>query len=56
MLGALRPDPMDASNEAQAPCVCQIVMAPLELGVIRYRPPVPVVKFFGQRCPNIKAG
>jgi len=31
-------------------------MAPLELGVIRHRPPVPIVKFFGQRCPNIEVG
>src|SRR5215472_4590284 len=27
----------------------------LELGVIRHRPPFPVVKFFGQRCSNVEA-
>src|SRR5262249_33228874 len=56
MLGALRAAPVVASNEVQSACVGQVVMAPLELGVIRYRPPVPAVKFFGQRCRNVKAG
>jgi hypothetical protein len=23
---------------------------------IRHQPPAPVVKFFGQRCPNVEAG
>jgi hypothetical protein len=49
MLGALRAAPVDASNEAQAAGLVRYSMAPLELGVIRNRPPVPVIKFFGQQ-------
>src|SRR5262249_2880978 len=39
---------MHPSNEAQ-PLRGSGVIAPLELGVIRHRPPVPAVKFFGKR-------